>query len=337
MVFLPGSVQYKSYLYSEIKKRDDSPLIYKVDKETYWGNDSSRNMHQTIVDLPLGLDVIEAWFDSAESIGMADEYDLYSDDVKLVELEGLGFGKFYCVAFARAINWTWGEITKYKLASDTKSVVESLNPVESKLERLGKYFNKREHYTALYGYPKRNLWGIFSQRSVSTQDSTFKPFSAIANLTVRQICYDLRDYAFFAMDRMNVSETSQLQIGIDPILFAKLSEPYITANNEERGTGVSYLRELGITFTVYNELKGENLNKYVLNEAGNGMYDPAFNRIVFKASTYTPEKHIFARKLFEPFQKSTMRYEQVAVSATTGVMFRDSNKIWYLDYSNTKV
>ncbi|MEY2833308.1 MAG: hypothetical protein RLZZ574_2567 [Cyanobacteriota bacterium] len=335
MVYLPGSIQYKNYLYKEITKRLDSPLIYKMQQETYWGNDTSRNMHRTVADLPLGLDVIESWFDNLAQIGMADEYDLYSDDIKLVELEGLGFGKFYCTAFARAINWTWGEIEKYRTAQTQGTLIESFNPIDAKLGRLGSYFNKREHYTVLYGYPKRRLYGIFSQQGCSTQDTTFKPLAATGQLTVRQLCFDIRDYVFFFMDRAGLSSPNQVTIGIDPFLFARLSEPYVDPQGSEKGSGFAYLASINITsFEVYNELRGDNLTKYVINDAGNAMYDSAFNRIVFKAP-YTPERHIFPRKVFEPFQVKTMKYEQVGISASTGIIFREPNKIWYLDYSNT--
>jgi hypothetical protein len=279
---------------------------------------------------------MEAWFDQADNVGMADEYDLYSDDIKLVELEGLGFGKFYACAFARAINWTWGEITKYKTAQDTGSLIQSFNPVDAKLARLGKYFNKREHYTVLYGYAKRKLYGIFSQVGIATQDAIFKPLAATGQITIRQLCQDIKNYVYFFMDKAELSALSQVKIGIDPQLYSRLSEPYVAANGEEKGSGLNYLASIGINnFEVYNELRGSNLSKYVVNDSGLGMYDPAFNRIVFKSEAYTPERHVFPRKLFDPFQKSTLRYEQIAISGSTGIIFRDLSQLWYLDYNNS--
>ena len=133
-VLMPGSTEYRNQLQTIIKKIDDGRL-YSVEKDKYWGLDPARNLHTAIADLPLGVDELTAYYEMSENIGMADEYDLYSDDIKLVELDGYGIGKFYTVVFARAINWTWGEITKYKTANDLNILVPSLNPISAKFER----------------------------------------------------------------------------------------------------------------------------------------------------------------------------------------------------------
>lgn len=337
-VLMPNSTQYKSYLYQEIKQRLDSPLVYSADTETYWGLDPQQNLHRAVGDLPLGVDLLEAYYELEETIGMADEYDLYSDDIKLVELDGYGLGKFNTVAFARAVNWTWGEINKYRTAQQLGALVESLNPVAAKLERLGKFFNKREHYTVLYGYPKRKIYGIFSQKGVNFQDAIFRPYVKAGDtyvISVRQLCADIKRIAYNALDRFKVRGLEQLNMGIPPILSERLTDPYVDERGNEIGTGLSYLRNLGLTrITTYNELKGSNLAQYVPNEAETGMFDPAFDRIRFSPTTYTPERHFYTRKLFDPFQKSTLRFEQIAISQTSGVIYRDFNKIWYYDFSN---
>jgi hypothetical protein len=64
------------------------------------------------------------------------------------------------------------------------------------------------------------------------------------------------------------------------------------------------------------------------------MYPTTQDRIVFKARAYEPERHFFPRKLFSPFQKTTTKYEQVCISASSGVIYKDTAKIMYLDFSN---
>lgn len=340
-VLMPNSTTFRNYLNKEITKRLDSPLIFTVDSEKYWGLDPSRNMHRALGDLPLGVDVLEAYYELDENIGMADEYDLYSDDIKLVELDGYGFGKFNTVVFARAINWTWGEINKYKTASDLGLLIQSLNPVEAKLERLGKYFNKREHYTVLYGYPKRKIYGLFSQKGVSFQDALFRPYAKTGDtytLPVRDLVANLKTIAYAAMDRFKLSSPSSLFMGVTGALYNRLTDPYIDANLNERGTGLQYLKStdngLGMQIEVFNELKGTNLTQFVPNEAESGMYDPAFDRMLLRPVNYKPERHYYARKTFPPFQKSTMRSEQIGLTQTSGLILRDYNNWWYYDYSN---
>jgi hypothetical protein len=74
-----------------------------------------------------------------------------------------------------------------------------------------------------------------------------------------------------------------------------------------------------------------------LNEGNTAMYPTTNDRIIFKTSNYQLERHFFARKTFPVFQTSSTKYEQVAVSATTGIMVKDISKMWYLDFSNAIV
>ena len=156
---------------------------------------------------------------------------------------------------------------------------------------------------------------------------------------VRDLVADIKKIAFMAMERFSVSSPNGLFMGMPGRLMDRLTDPYIDINGNERGTGLQYLRStdngLGIQIEVYNELAGSNLTKFVPNEAESGMYDPAFDRILIKPAGYKPERHLYPRKTFDPFQKSTMRYEQMALTQTSGIILRDFNNWLYYDFNNS--
>lgn len=338
---LPNSPLQRNFVNKVLVQKLDSPVFYEVNLEDYWGLNPANSMHRAVADLPIMVDELEAWYRQSET-GMADEYDLYSDDIRIIEIPGeYASQRFPVIRFARAINWTWGEIERYRKAADLDILIESLNPVDEKLRLLGEYFNKREHYTALYGYPARRIYGLFSQKGVTRQDAAFQPYrTGAAKPTVRELVLDIQAYVYYFMERANLTSPNQVIARIPPQLMRRLTEPYIAENGDEDGTGLSKLRsaDFGINLAsleVHNELKGSNLNLHVPNETESGMWDANFDMMMFKATTYTPERHFFPRKLFAPFQKSTLRYEQISISATSGIIWRDLTKLWQVAYPNS--
>lgn len=337
--FLPGNVlQRGNFKHELITKTLNNPTFYLAPTERYWGIDPALNFHRAIADLPVALDRLEVWAKDNAKIGMADEYDLDSDDIKVVETGDYAKVDFPTMAFARAINWTWGELERYKTAKALNNVVESLDPIDQKLGLLAEYFNKRDHFLALWGYQARGLFGIFTQRGVARQDALFRPYSKGTPLSSRVFVENMTDILYYYADLSGATNLSQLQLKIPPKLDRILAKPYITDTNEEDGIIRDRIRALGVTdIQVHNELKGSYLNQFVVNDAGSGMYDPAFDRIVIKLRTYTPERHFFPRRLFEPFQVKTLKYEQISVSASSGVMIRQPNVFFYYDFSNSEV
>lgn len=141
---------------------------------------------------------------------------------------------------------------------------------------------------------------------------------------------------YFYAELFNLSNLSQLQLIIPPKLGRRLAEPYVDASGREDGTVQSHIRELGVTdITVRNELKGSNLALHLTNEAESAAYDSAFDKMVVKASTYTPERHFFPRRVFDPFQVGTLKWEQRSVSATSGIIIRQPNVFAYYDFNNS--
>lgn len=354
---LPGSVINKTYFNTTfVKKVLAGSALYDVDLETYWGLDPALNWTNSNADLEIGTDELEILFRLAgdNSVGMADRYDLYSDDIRLVDYtDGAGGSvKFPVANFARAINWTWGEIEKYRRLSNVQEAPESsLNPVNQKLRLLGTTFNKRDHYTILYGYPQDRLYGIFSQKGIARQEAGFRPYATTNKMTVNQIVDDLINFGYYFMQRANLRSLSQVDLKIPPKLGRRLLEPYLIYDpitNQPTGTsgnGFTALRSfpdrngntVGIgTIDEHAELVGSELTKHVRNEAENGMYDPNFDRICVRAKNAGLERHFYARKLFDPFQVSTLRFEQICISASSGVICRDLNKIMYIDFPNTE-
>lgn len=337
---LPSNVTRTSWFLKE-QLTKTLPRLYQVNYTSLWGLDNSLNFHQAIGDLPLGLDFLQAYY--KEDAGqMAALYDGVGDDAPTVDVS-LGKKEFPAAIFIQGARWNLMDIEKMRVASEIRADLPSLNIVTAKQDAVADYFNRREHHTVLYGYPKKGIYGIFSQRNIATSDSTFVPYKKTAgnyDVTTAVLYEDLVDIIWQFVNRAKLSSPSQIQIKIPPRLGRRLVEIYKTSAGESVGMTVQQMlrsTELGLginSITVHNELQGAELNKYVINEAGNGYYPTTSDRIVFKATTYNPERHFFARRPFTPFQKSTLEYEQVTIGSTSGILNFEEEFVWYYDFNN---
>jgi hypothetical protein len=317
------------------------PRLYEINYAQLWGLDSNLNFHVALGDLPLGLDFLEAYYKS-DAGQMAALYDGFSDDAPTVDVS-LGKKTFPCAIFIQGARWNLMDIEKMRVASETRTMLPSINIITAKQDAVADYMNRREHHTVLYGYPKKGIYGIFSQRGIATADATFVPYtktSGAYNISTAALYEDLTDIIWQFVNRAKLSTPAQVQMKVPPRLGRRLVEIYKTSAGESIGMTVQQMlrsTELGLginSISIHNELQGSELNKYVWNEAGNAYYPTSNDRIVFKATTYNPERHFFARRPIEPFRRGSLEYEQVTISSTSGILNFEEEFMWYYDFSN---
>lgn len=321
------------------------PTLYKVEYTELWGLDPTQNLHNPIGDLPLTIEQIDAY--ALGDFGqMAALYDGNSDDIPLVDITIGKMPPIPCAMFVQGAIWNQIQIQKMVDAQIAKTNVPSINIVQAKQAAVGDYFNRREHYTVLYGYPKKGLFGVFSLRGIAKQDTTFTPYklaSGVPTVPTWELYNNLSDLIFAFMDTARLSSLSQVQMVVPPQLMRRLVEMYVAPNgNINNMTIMQMLKstELGMgvgSILSRNELKGSNLNQYVLNESGTGKYSTALDRIMFKASTYNIERHFYARRPYPVFQRSILEYEYMVIGATSGMVNYRPEYIQYYDFSNTLV
>jgi hypothetical protein len=341
--FPVGYTRFGTYIAEQTTKYDTA--LYELDFTELWGLDPSLNFHKAIADLPIGLEAIKI-FAKGITTGMADEYDGTSDDIRVIEVDFAQGQVFKTALFARAINWDWIESERQKTADQLGQQLPTMNSISEKIRLLGDFFNRREHFHALYGLQERGIYGMFSQKNCTVVETTFKPyipFGTAGYIKPKQLYNDFVELIYNFRDRARLTSVRGIDIKVPPLLMRRLIEMYYDDANQENGQNIlSMLLDktngLGInSINDHNELQGRELNKNLWNELGNAMYPLTSDRIVFKASVYAPERHFFPRKLFAPFQKSTTKYEQVCISASTGVIYKDITKLMYLDFSNAVV
>lgn len=340
MVFPANVTRTAWFLKEQLTKT--LPRLYETNYTALWGLDNSLNFHQAIGDLPLGLDFLEAYYKS-DAGQMAALYDGFSDDAPTVDVS-LGKKEFPCAVFIQGARWNLMDVEKMRVASEMRTMLPTMNIVTAKQDTVADYFNRREHHTVLYGYPKKGIYGIFSQRGIATADATFTPYkktSGAYDVSTAELYEDLTDIIWQFVNRAKLSSPAQVQMKIPPRLGRRLVEIYKTTAGESVGMTIQQMlrsTELGLgvnSITIHNELQGSELNKHVINEAGNGYYSTANDRIAFKATTYNPERHFFARRPIESFRRGSLEYEQVTIGSTSGILNFEEEFVWYYDFANT--
>jgi len=143
------------------------------------------------------------------------------------------------------------------------------------------------------------------------------------------------------MSRAKLTSATRVQIKLPRKLHRRLLEIYQTANGNMIGgaTIKQLLRStdmgLGVTdIQEHDELHGATLNQYAWNDTATGYLPANRDRIVFKAVGYNPQRNFYSHRPFQPFQLSTLDYEQITIGATTGIMNLQPEKTWYYDFSN---
>lgn len=336
---LPSNVN-KTGVYLESQLTKYIPNFYQVDYSELWGLDPSLNFHRAVPDLPLGLKSIEYW--TKDNIGTIPKlYDGYGDDIPVVDVE-IGSTSVKAGMFALATEWNLLQLEQERVAVAMGSMIPSLNLVAAKQDSLADFFNRGDHQLALYGYPKAGIRGIFSIPGINNIDASFTPYRKAAGaytLTPSQLYADLMSLIRIFVSRARLSSPAMVQMKVPPILGERLNEFYQVSgstvlltlkqllNSSQVGMGVA-------SIDVCNELQGSELNKYVYNESGTGMFDAAYDRIVFKATSYTPERHFYPRRQYPAYQINTLKYEQVSIGASTGIINIKPEKIFYYDFSN---
>lgn len=337
---LPVDIKKSSYYLREQLTRT-LPRIYEINYSQLWGLNSALNYHQAIGDLPLGLDFLDVWV--KENLGqIPTTYDGNSDDIPVVDVE-IGKKTYRAVMFALANEWNLLQIEKQRLFEQLNTVIPSLNLVTTKQDAVADFFNRGEHYAALYGYPKAGVRGIFSQTGMAQNDATFVPYKKTAgayDASTAQLYEDMVDIIWAFVARAKLTSPAQVSMKIPPRLARRFVEIYKTTAGESLGMTLQQMlksAELGLgvsSIDVHTELQGSELNKYVPNESATGFYPTNRDRICFKATTYTAERHFYARRPFTPYQRSTLMYEQVTIGATTGIVNIYPENYWYYDFNN---
>lgn len=319
------------------------PNFYKVEYTEQWGLDPRQNFHQAIGDLPLGIETIEAFYES-DGGQMAALYDGIGDDVPIVDVE-IGSKSYKAAIFVQGCAWNLMALEKERLAATLGMNIPSLNLVATKQRLVVEYFRRRENHTVLYGYPSKGIRGIFSLQDVTTSDATFTPYiksGGAYTLDTAALYEDLIDIIYAFMARAKLSSPSQVSIKLPPRLGRRMVEIYKTTAGESIGLTLNQMlrsTDLGLgvaSVEVHNELAGAELAKYVWNEAASGYHDPTYDRIVLKSANYNPTRHFYAPNQFAPFQRSTMNFEQVSLMSTTGILNHEPDKFWYYDFLNSQ-
>lgn len=317
------------------------PNLYKLDFAELWGLNPAETNVNAVGDLPLGLEQIQT-FQEEETGGMADEYDGYSDDVRTIDVEIAELGTFPTVIFTRAIDWSIIEVEKQATAESLNQYLPTLNPIQARLTKLGEFFNRRDHFNTLYGLQRKGIFGLLSQRGVTSVETSFTPYVESAGaytLTSRQLYIDLLELCMSFRDRARLTSARNIMMKVPPRLYLRLVSPMYDENGNYLGTVKQMLSnpELGIgltSITSHSELQGDNLNKYVGLDNDSAMLPTNRDRIVFMTAGYSYDRHFYPRRTLPMRPKGSMKFQQVAISASTGVMIQDKSKIWYVDFSN---
>lgn len=340
--FVNNTSPYGLFLAEQLTKT--LPKLYRINYDDYWALNPQQSLHTAIADLPLGLEEIDAY-----SIGntgqMAALYDGTGDDIPVVDVTLGKLPPVKVAIFVQGAFWTEMDLERMQVAMASNSLAPTMNIISAKQTAVADYFNRREHYTALYGYPKKGLYGIFSLRGIRTPDATFSPYVMNAGaytLTTKELYDNLSDLIYYFMDRARLTSPSQVAMVVPPKLGRRLVEVYSDPIGNLTGTGMTVKQmlsstELGMGVSVItqrNELKGENLTLYVPNETNTGMYDAGYDRIMFKSIGYDLERHFYARNPKPIHQVTSLKYEQVTIGATSGIINYEPEKVWYYDFNN---
>lgn len=313
------------------------PRVYEIDVSQLWGLDPGMNFHQSIGDLPLGVEYVTAWI--RENLGQVPAlYDGNSDDIPIVDVH-FGNQTFKAAMFALANEWNLLQIEKERVSASLNANIPNLSIITAKQDALADYFNRGEHYTALYGYPKVGIRGIFSLSDIANIDPGFTPYIKAAGaytMSSAELFENLTSIIYAFMNRAKLTSPAQVLMKVPHRLGRRMVELY-------QSTGGTTIRQmlqssdlgLGVArIDVHNELSGAELNKYVPNDSGTAFYPVNRDRIMLKAAGYNPSRHFYARRPFPPYQRSTLHYEQVVISATTGILNTEPNRVWYYDFNN---
>lgn len=339
--FVQNASPYGMFLQEQLRRT--LPKLYEVNYDELWALNAQTSLHTAIADLPLGLEFFEAYAMS-DAGQMAALYDGLGDDIPVVDVQ---IGKLPPVPVAVFIQGAWWsemDLQKMQTAQSAGLQMPTMDIVSAKQKKVGDYFNRREHYTALYGYPKKGLYGIFSLRGVNKQDNTFQPYKKTAgayDVTTKQLYDDLSDLIYAFMTRARISNPSQVVMVLPPKLARRSIEIYNDPNNiTVTGMTVKQMlqsQELGLGINILdsrNELAGDSLTQYVPNESNTAMFDSTYDRIMFKTTGYNLERHFYPRRPKPVFQVNSLKYEQVTLGATSGIMNFEPEKVWYYDFKN---
>ncbi len=315
--------------------------FYKLDFAELWGLNPDVTGVTGVGDVPLGMEVIES-FQEEETGGMADPYDGVSDDVRTINVEIAPLGKHYIALFSKAVDWSVVEVERQATARKLNSNIPTINPLQKKIEKLGQFFNRRDHYTTLYGFPRKKIYGLFSQSEIATIDASFLPYKKAAGdyiLDSMELYENLLELCFNFRDRARLSTITGITIRVPPRLYVRLVSPLYDGNANYLGTVKNMLMNpdlgLGISRIIdHAEVQGSNLSRYVPNDAGDGFLVPERDRIVFQVNDIEIERHFYPKRTLPIRPKGALSFQQVAISASTGVMLEDKNKMWYFDFSN---
>jgi hypothetical protein len=343
--FVTNASPYGLFLQQQLTRT--LPTLYKVKYDDLWALNPAQSLHNAIADLPLGLEFIDAYA-MGDTGQMAALYDGLGDDVPVVDVTLAKLPPIKTAIFIQGAWWTEFELERMKTAIALGTNFPTLDIVQAKQAAVGEYFNRREHYTSLYGYPKKGLYGIFSLRGISTPDATFTPYRKVNGdyvVTTKQLYDDITSLVYMFMERARLTSPNQVIMVVPPKLERRLVEIYIdTAGNMFR-TGLTVKQmlqstELGMgvnLITSRMELQGTDLTKYVPNESNTAMYDPTFDRIMFKSVNYELERHYYPRRPKPVFPVNSIKYEQITIGATSGIMNFEPERVWYYDFKNTLV
>lgn len=332
--------QTNLFLKDELKRT--LPTLYRNEYDELWGLNPARNFHQAIGDLPLGLEFIEAWIQS-DAGKMAALYDGLSDDIPLVEIT---FGKkqIPVAMFVQGMDYNTLQVEKYRLAQQLGQHIPSMNIISAKQNTVRDYLDRREHHIVLYGVPKKGIPGIFSI-ATPDDDATFRPYVKAADaftMGTHELYNFFKDLIYRFISNAKLSTPSQVGIKIPPALNMRLLEIYQPPTGVTT-TGVTTVRQMLLSETLgmgigsiesHNELQGAELNKHLRNSNQTGMHPTNRDRIVLKAIGYNATRHFYTRRTFPVFQTHTLRFEQMTIQATSGLMNIRPEKYEIYDFDN---
>lgn len=318
---------YARYLKEQLTKYISK--LYLADTAEWWGYNNSLNFHNAVGDLPIGLDEIEYF--TKQTYGEAAIYDGTGTDIPVVDVQLARLGKVKAVILINAAKWTRFDLDTQRVAESSGTAYPRLNIISEGVENMAEYLNRREHGIILYGIPKRGIFGLYNQPDVQTLDYSIANIYDPAIVTPQDLYEIFLTWVHTFMQSALISNSKMIVVKIPERLMRRLAEPY----SEQTGTTV-YEMITGdkgysvkeITHAVENE--GDNLILQGIMPAGSKR-----DRIIFKTTTPVLERSFYARNTLPAFQLSSLLYEQVSFSSTTGLYCPKKNRILYIDIRNS--
>lgn len=310
------------YIDDQLKNRKG---FYEVDTSTFWGLDPARNFTTRTADLKVGQRSLE--FLNRIGYGTANIYDGKATDIPIVDYS-MGAGNVPALLLIDGARWNIFDLETEQTANES-GIGTRHNLIQTSLELMGEFLNRRENELMLFGDEDRNVYGILNQPITPVDYAVSNLYDAA--VTPIQIYNLFIGWIQQFVTQAKISTSRQIQIKIPERLMAKMSAPYSDATpsitlyemltNQSKGYAVA-----SIDSAI--ELEGQHLT------ANNVTIPANRDRIIFKTTGTVMECSFFPRKTTPVAIMSATQREIVSYSGISSVYTPRSNRLMYVDIKN---